>query len=363
MSNKTGIIFLLILLGGVALFFSWQYVYTPKTDERKQIEAENNDLRVERDKLEAENRHKEEYEAEIKENTEFFYKQLEAFPGDLNQEATVMFLKNIQKTKGNLSFELNTVEMDRPELVYTVQAPANDEFGNAQYDCYSASYPTAYIGNYEGLKAVIDDVMAYKYRMNISGFDVTYDPIKDEYQGSLNFYGYSVNGNGREGEDVDVDVKKGKPNPFLDGEGGASVTSVTHDEDNGASIIDSHDAKIEINNANGDASEGVIVTAGSSSLTSSANEVVELSIKLEEEDGKVTVTYSLGGESFTSELTGDELDVFVSASERVNADDQNGVKLSIDNSTDISVFVKVNGDDSSSPRFKLGSKTGTVKVY
>ena len=44
-------------------------------------------------------------------------------------------------------------------------------------------------------------------------------------------------------------------------------------------------------------------------------------------------------------------------------DDKNGITLSVSNSTDVPVYVKVADDDKSAPRFALGSKTGTVKVY
>lgn len=47
----------------------------------------------------------------------------------------------------------------------------------------------------------------------------------------------------------------------------------------------------------------------------------------------------------------------------MDSDDKNGVKLNVKNGTTIPVYVKVAGDDTSSPRFALGSKTGTVKVY
>ena len=51
------------------------------------------------------------------------------------------------------------------------------------------------------------------------------------------------------------------------------------------------------------------------------------------------------------------------ASERVDSDDKNGVNVKISNTSVLPVYIKVADDDSSSPRFKLGEKSGTVKVY
>ena len=57
--------------------------------------------------------------------------------------------------------------------------------------------------------------------------------------------------------------------------------------------------------------------------------------------------------------------LFLSAA-TVNSEytDENGIVWKVTaNDTDMTVFVKVADDDTTSPRFTLGSKTGTVKVY
>ena len=62
-------------------------------------------------------------------------------------------------------------------------------------------------------------------------------------------------------------------------------------------------------------------------------------------------------------INGNDVKIYVASSKRTDADDKNVAKLNINNKTDLSVFVKVDDDDATSPRFKMGSKTGTVKVY
>ena len=174
---------------------------------------------------------------------------------------------------------------------------------------------------------------------------------------------YCVAGGGREGDKVDVDIDNGVDNIFLGGDDASSVTTSGHDTDNGASIKDNHDILIGLNNANGDSSEGIIVSAGSSKATSTENSVETLEVKIAEEDGKNQVSVALGDDSYSFELTDKELTIYVESSKRVDSDDKNGVKLNVVNDTDVAVFVKVADDDSSAPRFALGSKTGTVKVY
>ena len=75
------------------------------------------------------------------------------------------------------------------------------------------------------------------------------------------------------------------------------------------------------------------------------------------------VTYAIGSDSYQMELADKELTVYVQSNERVDANDSNGIKFSVENSTDVPVYVKVDGDDTTSPRFDLGTKTGVVKVY
>ena len=67
--------------------------------------------------------------------------------------------------------------------------------------------------------------------------------------------------------------------------------------------------------------------------------------------------------SSEAEVVSPNVTIYVKSSGRVDSNDTNGVNLSIDNQTDLSVYIKVVDDDASSPRFKLGSKTGVVKVY
>ena len=140
-----------------------------------------------------------------------------------------------------------------------------------------------------------------------------------------------------------------------------------YDSDNGESIVANHNLVILLTNANSDTSSGIIVASNesdeSSYVTSSANSEQNLDVQITEEDGKKYITYAIGASSKKVEVLSSDVTIFVKSSERVGSDDTNGVNVSINNSTDLAVYIKVNGDDASSPRFKIGSKTGSVKVF
>lgn len=362
------------ILGGV-----YMYVFKPNMDDKKSLEKEIETLDARYQELKREDANRDTYLQETETYNKGFDDIVAYYPATLDQEISVMFVAGVEKDKGNLQFDVNTVGLGKPEIFYTLgttnagvvtntQAAADIEAETASasgYSCYRAALPISYEGSYEGLKDFIDYVMAYKYRMNISSISIDYDAKEDLYSGSVVLNAYCVSGEGREADTVSVNVENGVYNPFLGGEGAAAVTTSTHDSDKGASIAADHDILIALNNANNDSTDGIVLSAGGSDtyVTSADNAVVDVKIVIAEEEGKNMVTYSIGDSSYTMELTDDELTVYVESSERVDSDDSNGVKVSVENSTDLPVYVKVSGDDTTSPRFVMGSKTGVVKVY
>jgi hypothetical protein len=295
-----------------------------------------------------------------------------------------MFIKGVEKDEGNLQFGVNSVGLGQPETFYSLSAAASasndtsdteeatdedttDEdtttVASGDYQCMSAAFPITYTGSYEGLKDFIDYIMGYKYRMNISSFNIAYNSQDDVYSGSISLNAYCITGGGREADSVDVDVPEGVSNIFLGGPGAASVQTSSHDAGQGEDIASDHDILIGLNNANGDSSDGIIVSAGSNKVSSTANDVEKVTLTITDEDGKNMVEVAMGSDSYSFELTDKDLTIYVESSARVDNDDKNGITLSVSNSTDVPVYVKVADDDKSAPRFALGSKTGTVKVY
>ncbi len=368
--SKSNIKILLVLATIAVLGLTYMYVFKPNMDDKKSIEAEISTLEAKRADLQAQNSHKDEYLAEIEVNKAYFDEVVEWFPATLDQEISVMFIKGVEKDKGNLQFSVNSVGLGKPSLFYTLGSngadAANAEEGAATgYECYAASFPIIYEGSYEGLKDFVDYIMNYKYRMNISAFNIAYNAQDDTYSGAIQLNAYCVAGADRVADTVSVNVDNGVYNPFLGGDGAAAPTSSSHDSDNGDSIVSDHDILIALNNANNDSTDGIILSAGGSDtyVTSSENSVVDVTITVAEEDGKNMVTYAIGSDSYTTELADDELTVYVESSDRVDSNDTNGIKVKVENSTDVPVYVKVEGDDTTAPRFELGSKTGVVKVY
>ena len=377
--SKSNIKILLFIAAVAILGLTYLYVFKDNMSTADSIQSEVDTLQARYDELMVKQQDREMYETKTKEFNEKFNERLAYFPSNLDQEVSVMFVKGLTKDEGNLQFDVNSVGLGQPQTFYSLTSAAaadvasNDETEGTtddtqiagDYQCMSAAFPLSYTGSYEGLKDFIDYIMNYKYRMNISSFSIAYNSSDDTYSGSVALNVYCITGADREGSlvDVDVDVPEGVSNIFLGGEGAAKVTTSAHDEDQGEGIVSKHDIQIALNNANGDSSDGIIVSSGSDKLSSTANEVEKVDLSIKEEDGKNMVEVKLGDDSYSFELTAKELTIYVESSDRVDSDDKNGVKLNVTNSSTVPVYVKVAGDDTDSPRFALGSKTGTVKVY
>lgn len=368
--SKANISILLVLLSVVIVGGVYLYVYKPNMDDKDIIQAEINTLQAKYDDLNAKAQKKDQYLADTAMYRADFEDEVAYFPATLDQEISVMFLKGINKDEGVKQFTINNVGMGRPELFYVLgsgaaQGSSDIEITPDSYMCFSATFPVSYAGSYEGIKDLIDYIMAYKYRMNVSSLTMSYNSETDTFTGNVSINSYCIAGNGREADKISVNVNNGVDNIFHGGSGAVSVSSFEYDADNGAAIVSNHDVNILLNNANNDTSDGIIVSSGGSDtyVTSGANEVETLVITVDSEEGKNFVTYAIGDKSYKKEIVSSDLKIYVESSKRVDGNDNNGVKVTVDNKTSLPVFFKVADDDMTSPRFSVGSKSGTVKVY
>ncbi len=369
--NQSNIKVLLVLATVAILGGVYMYVFKPNMDDKKAIESEIETLETRYNDLKEKDANRDQYLKDIENNAVAFDEIIAYYPATLDQEISVMFVKGLEKDKGNLQFDVKTVGLGKPNVFYNLGGTTTDSVtgetvaSDTGYTCYSAAFPIAYEGSYEGLKDFMDYIMDYKYRMNISTINISYNSTDDIYTGSVNLNAYCVSGGDRVADTITIDMENGVDNIFHGGADAADVVTSEYDADNGDSIATDHDILVALNNANNDSTDGIIISAGESDtyVTSADNAVANVTIEVVEEDGKNMVTYSIGSDSYTFEATDNDLTIYVESSDRVDSADKNGVKVSVQNSTDLPVFVKVEGDDSTAPRFTMGNKTGVVKVY
>lgn len=359
--SKNNIKIILVLLAIAMVAGVYMYVFKPNRDDTESIKAETETLEAKLNDLKEKDKHRDQYLEDTQSYYERFDVLLADYPAALNQEVSIMFMKGVEDARNN-EFSIQTAGLGRPEQFYSLGGTAQVPEG---YVCTRAAFPISYVGTYNSLKEYIDYIMAYPYRMNISSINIAYDTEQDIATGSVSMNAYAIAGGDRVPETVDVDVEHGVDNLFLGGADSPSTQSYSYDTDNGAGIVSNNDIMITLNNAANDTAAGIVVSAGGSgtNVTSSANSVETVELHVYEQDGKKYADYAIGDDSYTVEITSSDVKIYVESAERVDSDDKNGVRLNVKNDTTMVVFVKVSGDDVASPRFSLGSKTGTVKVY
>ena len=355
--TKSNIKLLLVVLGILALGATYMYVYKPNMEDKDSLKVQADELEARYNDLQAKKAHEAEYKQQIADNNAAFDEILTKFPADLNQETEVMFVKNLDKDQGEYKMNIKNASFSREQTFYTL--------GESGYECLTNTMPLSYEGSYEGIKDLMvylmDDENGFKYRTSVDSVNMTYDMATGMCSGNVNFLQYAIRGGDRVPEKPDVDVEKGVDNIFLGGEGAPIQTANANDLDGGASIETNHDIQLTLMNANNDAGSGItVIGTDGTEITNTDNENVNVSVVV----GNDGVTYSIGSETSEVKLADDsQVRIFVQSSARVDADDKNGVTLDVSNVSGRAVYVFVKGDDTASPRFNMGSREGTVRVY
>ncbi|MBR6223519.1 MAG: hypothetical protein IKQ71_08775 [Lachnospiraceae bacterium] len=381
-----------IIILGVAVFLGAK----PNWEDKQSIDEEVKQLQAKYDDLSSKKARQAEYEAGIEEYNRKYEEKLAKYPANLNQEYTVAFIEGIRQ---NYEFNALSLGLGKPEEFYVLGAKAAPEAApaegeNAEGDgteeaaapaadaatdaaavttqsgpvAYKAQFPISYEGSYEGIKDFLNYVAGYKYRMTVDSTSITYDEESQKYTGAVTMSAYCVEDEGRASDPIDFDKPIGVSNIFA-GEGGSTSSAAglsKYDDNQGAEIANNYEFYLLLNGAE---SENSVKAAGkngvaASEITSDVNDIEAVKFEFYEKDGKNYVTYSIGDKSYEAEVTSaNDTTIYVKSSSKASGDDKSGANVTISNKMSIPVYVKVADDDSTSPRFKLSSKTGQIRVY
>ena len=374
---------LLIVLGIAVCAFSIVYLAKPNLDKKKALDSEAIQLQARLTDLQSKVADKETYEKGIEEYTKKYESVLNAFPADLNQEITIMFLEGV---KDSNEFTIGSLTLGDKSPFYTLAsnpgadaalaaAPAETVDAAATADaatapltesgtvtdntltCYSANFPITYIDNYSD-------------RMTVDSLDIRLRG-DGKYEGSLELTCYSIEGESRPERSIDLnEVEIGVDNIFEGtGSSGSSDSSLNkYDDKDGAAIESAYDFYVMLNAATSDVSAKVVGQNGTGKedtvIWNSDNTISSITYDFYEKDGKVYCKYTLDNSlSYEAEVTSaEDVKLLIQSSERKNDEDMVGAKVVIRNSTSLPIYVKVSGDDTVSPRVTV-AKSGSVKVY
>ncbi len=399
---------LLIGLLGVAIAaIAIMYVAMPNWNEVKSLKGEIQTLQARLTELQGKQAKRDQYLAETEEYEGKFNEILDSFPSDLNQEISIMFVQGIKEDN---DFTVSSLGLGEKEQFYTLGLgggdaaiegqdgttteatteasteattetttdTANSEEGTdsltdtSGYVCYRAAFPISYAGSYSAVKDVVSYVDNYKDRMVVDKIDIAYDAESDLYTGSMNLMCYAIESPDRPERSITLDeVETGVDNIFVgSGSTGESDSSLNkYDENDGAAIVNDYDFYAMLNAAGSDVSAKIVGQNGTgkdaSVISSSDNTVSTLSFDFYEENGKTYCKYVLDGStSYTAEVTSaEDVKLLIQSSAKKNDEDNVGVRVTINNTSQLPVYVKVADDDAASGRVNIASKSGSVKIY
>lgn len=395
---------LLAVLSIAIVFLGIFFVIRPVNEETKKINKETTDLMTYLNDLKSKEVNRDQYIADTAANYEMFDEKLAEFPSNLDQEYQIEFIQGVRKNP-DINYDVQVLGMAQPMTFYALgtgssdasadttttdasaadattadattadatTADASTEDGTAvadgtddQYICYNSTMTLEYEGDYKGVKAFVDYVSSYAYRMTVDDVSVSESREKPGvFEGEMTVNVYCIAGKGREeNSEINLDeIQTGVDNLFTSGNGNAAVSKYA--SDNGEAIKADYDLYLAVNPAGSDASAKVVgLKSGGTNVTSNKTESEQVTVSVSKDGDKYVVEYAIGNNKQRQEFDpGEDLTMLIQSSDlKDEAADQNKAVLSLENSTDKTLYVKV-ADDASANRIKIANRAGSISVY
>lgn len=406
---KNAILVLVMIAVGLG---SGLMIIKPNIETTQSLNYEISDLQQRLAELQAKEADRAIYEAGIVRNKQEFMEILDKFPEDIQQENYIAFLGKMEEDKDIDEFTMNSLGFEEAESFYilgtgavgvdgaqtdataTTQAATTDTTttdattttenvagteGDVMNDSnmtgLKANVTVDYAGNYKGIKNMLGYIVGNDDRMNIDTMSLAYSKEEKKLTGSFSFNFYAISSESRKLAEPEVDgVDIGVDNIFNNADKSDSKVNkdISKNLDDGDKILEDYDYYVALNPSTSNADA---VTIGSKSdtsaqISSNVNEVQTATVKFFKVGEKYHVSYNIGDVSYPEDFEqgvefdpGDELNLVIKSSKRKNSKDKSGIKLVLDNETDMKLNVKIDGDDASNPRVKIASRIGKVQIY
>lgn len=354
-----------------AYFFGYRNI----EDKTNTLKAECTTLKNRYDDLMSKEVNRQQYIDDTKRDRELYKAKLDEFPSFWSQSEVIEYEEHVHKDE-NVIYRAEALAMSAPSQFYsvggsnsegTLAVTDNGEEGAAvvatNYECYEVPVVISYYGTYEGIKKFMDRASSFPYRVVVDSVTIKSEDLTGVYVGNMNMIFYFVTGPDRDQEmeyNVD-DVQTGVDNLFAGGEG-TEVSKFA--ADNGDAIKSDYDLFVAVNPADSDTSgKSVSLKSGGSNVTSSKNEAESISVKITQDGTTYTVEYGIGTEKQLQEFDpGDDLTLLIQSSDIKDSSDLNSISVTLENTSDKTLYVKVAGDDTAN-RVKIANRSGSVVVY
>lgn len=301
------------------------------------------------------------------------------FPSDIPQEASLLFMDNIEK---KLPISLYQVGFGEDVAMQMTSAPTQEAIDQVEADTgdvtddsvyadttsqtavtsgltgISTSTDFSYTAGYEEFKEFLDYIENYNDRMVITSLTASYAMDMNQVNGNFTLIQYALKGEDRNPVSfLEPEMIQGTNNIFTQASG------VFNEETNQSAqfflMLNQPDADDEafIMGQMSDVAEKTY-------LVNDENKLQKAAIEFEGTDGEYTAYYSVGKEKTVKEgipFTADgQIGFEILSSERADDKDKVSVQVDIVNNTDTIVYLSVQNDDEENPRVTIKGKTGDI---
>ncbi len=382
----------------------------PNIEAKQALDGEIAQLQTRLAELQSKQADRPIYEAGIVKNRQVFAEYMKKFPNGIEQENYVKFLGDLEDNE-DIEYFMSNEGFSEVTQFYTLGeggAPAGGEAapadGAAPADAAAPADTTdvaptddststdpmdetnvvgistpisiTFKAGYKGIKDLLAYITTHDERMTIDTLSMSYSEDEEDenkLDGTLNLNLYAITSDQRYFEQPDIkDVDIGRNNIFSDEKKSSDINkSIASKLDNNTRIKNNYDYYVSLNPNTSNSDSVAIGAKGDSStmISTKLNEPVNATVKFFMVGVKYYASYNIGSVTFPENFEegsefdpGETLDLLIQSTKRKNDKDKSGVKLVIDNETDLTCNVLVDGDDEESPRVKIVSRIGKVNI-
>lgn len=364
---------LLVLVAAIAIFaVFWFLLYTPLEKKVTAKKADVDSLTAQLDQIKALYLNKETYEAEIADMKAYISEVETKFPGDMTQEMIIYTMIKLENAIPNLKIPGYALY---PAVVLASDGeymPENSETPAFKENFIEVGTELTLETSYDDLKAMLRFFKDSEIELSLKNLTLTnnLETGMIESMFTLNYYALRSEDSPYEPMDYfgPFDPKDDSIFKAYEGFGTQVISDISL-----AEAKEQDDFIINLSSINSDRTTVVMYKNGDKTnetyvyTDNSGSEPIEL--VFENEGTNYFYRYKTSKASYPETYTervpfvpGKAIDLKVYVEARTDNNDKNGVTATLINRTDLPLKVEVVGDDTTLPRFKVGSQTGNIAI-
>ncbi len=369
-SKERNLLFIVVSIILVVLF--WFFLYSPIKSDIVLKTTEINALNTELNQLTLEYVQKDKYLDDINNMSDYIEQVNGRFPAFVNQEMIINMLIKLEDDIETL--QIPSYSMTMPLSIISNGEYVDEASGEVRYNENlvetKASIDVSL--SYEDMKKMLAFIERYDSKLSIEGLQMSSNLTEDTVSISfdLNFYALVSEERPFIPEDYFGPFEPKEDSIFKPYEGYGIDFDAGDAE---GEISEPNDVIVILSSIYADRSTIITYKKDDSNsesyLYKDGNSMEPLEITFEQNGDTYFVKYKTSSGSYPSDYTssseielGQQIDLYVFSTPRIDQEDFSGVNVTINNYTDLPMKIVITADDSDTPRFNIVSQTGEMSI-